>query len=1030
VDLQRILADKDRVLHSKYEALKLKAIEELLPRIYVANPGFTGHDAKHSKTIVENLNKLLTDEVKNRLVPYEIFFLLAAAYYHDIGMIASSDECDTEEKRRNIRAAHHIRSKEFIKNNYIELGLTNSEALILADVCYGHRKVDIENEIHDRTLGQGNNIRVRLLASCILLADELDATAERAPEILMKILKLNNLSRQHFTKHIDTIGIKFDEPNGLIILDGIIKSEIDKSLLFEMHLEIEKKLETVSRIFLDNGLPWEKVILDADERDFLRLRVYLCLTYHDEFEIDVLAAEYGTDRDLVKTILRDARFEGIIQEAAKGKFILKKELPIFQKIADFFLGEDYELEFIQSPYSLKCIRHFFFNFVKATLDVSYDQGEKEDREIILANSPTALKNVLDGKYPNNTGLLTIKPILDLAIMQGYLIDLFKYPIIGCHDVRLAAETILWQIKKDIPSLSNLLASLSVDEEKDEQEVYSDIMKMQGSVPDKDPKFTVNVRLKHSSKVEPHLSFSHLLKASLTSGEKLEIDGHHIDEIRVTDANGKVTINDRPIKMAITPGKRPPHLKLKEGMTYFRLSIDSERKKLIIFLDTARSLDLSKYPFLMTMKFAASGTSMDVSFASNPFCSIAAYLLFDRATTMLTDGNIRRMVIYDDQKNVIMHESIVPTFNNRLALSRERIKFFRFIEEIQRVTGKSFCFLQFLPDEFSRKILTENQPETDWNREVAEKFITGYEKRNNPIVIYRVTTLFDSGKFYLDEFFGPFPGLITPPKIKIQSYKSIDEKKSYEQGIANRTIDWKIVQFSNYDMETIRSICADSLNNKHELPATSDLLNNTDDGIPRSVLEIEVSSLKETFSREYQVVQVRMRDATTAEQKRLVAGREFENKNYANALDKYCEMMSYEPDNAEIRGMIGWLYYLKEDFSLAEKYTVDAIERDNTNSLAFVRYNLGLFSLKNRDFKAAEDAYAAAMSVDKGAILQTAIDDIKNICVKDNHLVEDAAFKDLFARLQEEVVVQKRKPAKNRPCTCGSGKKYKKCCGKV
>jgi uncharacterized protein YecA (UPF0149 family) len=32
-------------------------------------------------------------------------------------------------------------------------------------------------------------------------------------------------------------------------------------------------------------------------------------------------------------------------------------------------------------------------------------------------------------------------------------------------------------------------------------------------------------------------------------------------------------------------------------------------------------------------------------------------------------------------------------------------------------------------------------------------------------------------------------------------------------------------------------------------------------------------------------------------------------------------------------------------------------------------------------------------------------------------------------LNNQTIIANKKPGKNEPCVCGSGKKYKKCCGK-
>ena len=88
VTLEELLAAKasgSRLLQD-LERIKEKA-EPLLAQIPKTFPEYTEHGASHSKRIIGNLNCIFSDAVKQSFNEYEIYFLLASAYLHDLGMI-------------------------------------------------------------------------------------------------------------------------------------------------------------------------------------------------------------------------------------------------------------------------------------------------------------------------------------------------------------------------------------------------------------------------------------------------------------------------------------------------------------------------------------------------------------------------------------------------------------------------------------------------------------------------------------------------------------------------------------------------------------------------------------------------------------------------------------------------------------------------------------------------------------------------------------------------------------------------------
>src|SRR6266567_5639805 len=50
-------------------------------------PHFTDHSIAHSESVVAILDWLIPDRIKEQLNEWELYFLIAATYLHDIGMI-------------------------------------------------------------------------------------------------------------------------------------------------------------------------------------------------------------------------------------------------------------------------------------------------------------------------------------------------------------------------------------------------------------------------------------------------------------------------------------------------------------------------------------------------------------------------------------------------------------------------------------------------------------------------------------------------------------------------------------------------------------------------------------------------------------------------------------------------------------------------------------------------------------------------------------------------------------------------------
>ena len=77
--------------------------EEALEFIKAVFPGFTSHGMTHSLRILTNLYQTLSDSLRETLSAPELFCLMMAAMFHDMGM-ALPEEPDRDRQRQE----HHL----------------------------------------------------------------------------------------------------------------------------------------------------------------------------------------------------------------------------------------------------------------------------------------------------------------------------------------------------------------------------------------------------------------------------------------------------------------------------------------------------------------------------------------------------------------------------------------------------------------------------------------------------------------------------------------------------------------------------------------------------------------------------------------------------------------------------------------------------------------------------------------------------------------------------------------------------------
>ena len=321
--------------------------EVMLRRIGSLFPQYTDHTIEHSNNVVRILDWLVPAAAKQNLNKWELYFLVAAAYLHDLGMLeacpgspsgpewqtfrttrlsklgvmgAASTDQEKEILKEYVRDHHHERSELYIRGNGTLLGLTSSgtthEADIVGRISLGHRKVDLGSDalFSDQPFGDVL-IRRRLLAAYLRLADELDTTAFRTPLAEAESTTItDSLSELEWQKHLAISGIAPER--NVIVVGGHCDDPVVYERLLKLHREIQQKLEDIRQAIpityvsrdgtiLNNPIPYERIALNIDLRGFKSIDTQFTL---DESAITHLLGSllYGDEFACLRELLQNS----------------------------------------------------------------------------------------------------------------------------------------------------------------------------------------------------------------------------------------------------------------------------------------------------------------------------------------------------------------------------------------------------------------------------------------------------------------------------------------------------------------------------------------------------------------------------------------------------------------------------------------------------------------------------------------------------------------------------------------------------
>lgn len=340
ISLIKLLENRDKELCGRLPQIRNNAMS-LLSYTSGKFPYYTPHDFSHSLNVEENLNWLVPDHLKEDMNPYELFFLIAAAWLHDWGMVGVDGEDPNV-----IRDEHHIRTETNFERLYDKLSFSEHEARIIGRVSKGHRKVDLgTREYDDVVFGQNNKIRQRFLAALLRIADECDITHNRTPEVIYYTINPTAQSEIEFKKHLSISGIGQLEEKHKIYISAIARDPKGARTLRELANKIQSELDSVKGILAQHGLDLDLVDLKLETRGFIDKPIGFEINKTKIVDLLIGDHLYGNQdvaiRELVQNSIDTCKLKESIKPDLKCKIAISTENNEILVIEDNGLGMDY-----------------------------------------------------------------------------------------------------------------------------------------------------------------------------------------------------------------------------------------------------------------------------------------------------------------------------------------------------------------------------------------------------------------------------------------------------------------------------------------------------------------------------------------------------------------------------------------------------------------------------------------------------------------------------------------------------------------
>ncbi len=207
---------------------------EALEYIKAVFPGFTIHGMGHSLRILEKIERVLSDGLRKELSAPEIFCLIMAAMFHDMGM-AKAAEPDKDRQREQ----HHLYAEgpleEFMSQKLTLVKEWRRLYNCILFVCKAHGMergaLYADKNFYDKDMIESSVLRFGLLAVLLRVGDLLDLDENRTSEFV------RGLNAHYFQDETSQLHhIRHEHVDRVYLAPEVIEIEVRAENVEEYHL--------------------------------------------------------------------------------------------------------------------------------------------------------------------------------------------------------------------------------------------------------------------------------------------------------------------------------------------------------------------------------------------------------------------------------------------------------------------------------------------------------------------------------------------------------------------------------------------------------------------------------------------------------------------------------------------------------------------------------------------------------------------------------------------------------------------------
>lgn len=323
--LARFLYDTHRNLYERL--ITIDTLTTRNQRPFSGLPGFRSRVLSHARNVIANLERLIPRAMPEPLTPFEIFAVLAAAYFHDTGMILSTQSGGKSSLRRKgspkdhwdeMRIDLYNRSREFVVDNreYIKAeneksGLSLHEARIIGEICRAHAMPNLTYlgnfEFSIKTHGI---VRVPLLSALLRMADALDFVSPACPHSIddRNVFK-KGIRQSEIHHYVSDVRVVASPSWDICVFAHLDDDERHAELsLYELRNTIQRELDTVYAVFRAAGIFYKKIELILNRDSFAKSskpqkNPFLLLRSFDSRQATLFAGRDRETQEMIEKIL-------------------------------------------------------------------------------------------------------------------------------------------------------------------------------------------------------------------------------------------------------------------------------------------------------------------------------------------------------------------------------------------------------------------------------------------------------------------------------------------------------------------------------------------------------------------------------------------------------------------------------------------------------------------------------------------------------------------------------------------------------